>query len=37
VVAPDWLKVHRRSAWVERYGKRLDDYHLPKSQDERPA
>jgi transposase len=37
VVAPDWLKVHSQPEWVERYGKRVDDYHLPKSKDERQA
>jgi transposase len=37
VVAPDWLKVHSQPEWVERYGRRVDDYHLPKSQDERQA
>ena len=37
VVAPDWLKVHSQLEWVERYGKRVDDYHLPKSKDERQA
>ena len=37
VIAPDWLKVRSQSEWVERYGKRVDDYHLPKSKDERQA
>jgi len=37
VVAPDWLKENSQSEWVERYGKRVDDYHLPKSKDERQA
>ena len=37
VVAPDWLKENSQPDWVERYGKRVDDYHLPKSQDERQA
>jgi transposase len=37
VVAPDWLRENSRPEWVERYGKRVDDYHLPKNQDERQA
>jgi transposase len=37
VVAPDWLRENRRPEWVERSGKRVDDDHLPKNQDERPA
>jgi hypothetical protein len=36
VVAPDWRKENNQPEWVERYGKRLDDYPLPKSPDERP-
>jgi transposase len=37
VVAPDWLKENSQPEWVDRYGKRVDDYHLPKSKDERQA
>jgi transposase len=37
VVAPDWLKGKSQPEWVDRYGKRVDDYHLPKSKDERQA
>jgi transposase len=37
VVAPDWLQENSQPEWVERYGKRVDDYHLPKSKDERQA
>jgi transposase len=37
VVAPDWLQAHSRSEWVERYGRRVDDYHLPTNKGERHA
>jgi transposase len=37
VVAPDGLKENSQPEWVDRYGKRVDDYHLPKSKDERQA
>ena len=37
VVAPDWLKENSQPEWVERYGKRVDDYYLPQSKDERQA
>lgn len=37
VVAPDWLKENSQPEWVNRYGKRVEDYHLPKSQDKRQA
>lgn len=37
VVAPDWLKANSQPARVDRYGKRVDDYHLPKNQDQRQA
>ncbi len=29
VAAPDWLQAHSDAAWVERYGRRVDDYRLP--------
>lgn len=35
VVAPDWLLTHSQAAWVDRYGPRVADYRLPKSQAER--
>lgn len=35
VVAPDWLKENSQPEWVERYAKRVDDYRLPKSKDQR--
>jgi transposase len=37
VAAPDWLRAHSRSEWVDRYGPRADDYRLPKNKDERQA
>jgi transposase len=33
VVAPDWLQAHSHAEWVERYGRRVDDYHLPMTPD----
>jgi transposase len=35
VVAPEWVQEHCPAAWVERYGRRVDDYHLPTKQEER--
>lgn len=35
--APAWLLAHSEPEWVERYGKRVDDYRLPKSKGEREA
>jgi len=35
IVAPDWLLAHSQAAWVDRYGPRVEDYRLPKSQAER--
>jgi transposase len=37
VVAPDWLLAHSQSDWLERYGRRLEDYRLPESKAERVA
>jgi transposase len=31
VVAPDWLQAHSCIEWVQRYGRRVDDYRLPTS------
>lgn len=36
-VAPDWLKPHIQPEWIERYGKRVDIYRLPKSKAKRDA
>jgi transposase len=31
VVAPDWLQTQAPPAWFERYGRRLENYHLPQT------
>ncbi len=31
-VAPEWLRGRLKSAWLERYGRRVEIYRLPKSQ-----
>jgi transposase len=36
-VAPDWLRGVAEPAWFERYGRRVEDYRLPKAQAERAA
>jgi transposase len=35
VVAPDWLRMHSRVDWVERYGRRAEDARLPSGQQAR--
>ena len=30
-VAPDWLRARAPSEWYERYARRVENYHLPKS------
>jgi hypothetical protein len=30
VVVPDWLAARVPQDWYDRYGKRTEDYHLPK-------
>ena len=37
VVAPDWLQTLALPAWYERYGHRIENYHLPKSDAARQA
>lgn len=37
IVAPDWLRQQADLAWVERYGRRLEQYRLPKEEAERQA
>lgn len=37
VVAPDWMRAHSQPVWVERYGPRVSDYHLPADEKERVA
>src|SRR3954454_18645499 len=34
-VAPDWLRAGAKPGWCERYGRRVEDYRLPKSREER--
>jgi transposase len=36
-VTPDWLRGIARPAWFERYGRRVEDYRLPKRREEREA
>jgi transposase len=36
-VVPDWLRAVARPAWFERYGRRIEEYRLPTSQDKREA
>src|SRR4051812_47558074 len=36
-VAPDWLRAVAKPVWFERYGRRVEDYRLPKSREEREA
>ena len=37
VVAPDWLQTLAPPTWYERYGRRIENYHLPKSDAARQA
>src|ERR671921_135792 len=36
-VVPDWLRTVAQPAWFERYGRRIEEYRLPRSQDKREA
>src|ERR671920_2166716 len=36
-VVPDWVRGVAQPAWFERYARRVEDYHLPKSQEKRAA
>ena len=36
-VAPEWLRGVVRPIWFERYGRRVEDYRLPKRREEREA
>src|SRR5215212_4053880 len=36
-VAPDWLRALAKPVWFERYGRRVEDYRLPKSREAREA
>jgi transposase len=37
VAAPEWVQAHCPAEWIERYGRRVEDYHLPKKKEERQA
>lgn len=37
VVAPDWLRTVSSEQWVHRYGRRVDDFHLPTNKEARLA
>lgn len=37
VTAPAWAQTHIPATWRERYGRRIEDYRLPKGQAERHA
>lgn len=37
VVAPDWLQTLAPPGWYERYGRRIESYHLPKTDAVRQA
>ncbi len=37
VVAPDWLQALAPPVWYERYGRRIENYHLPKTDAARHA
>jgi transposase len=36
-VVPDWLRPIAPAVWIERYGRRVEQYRLPNSQDKRLA
>jgi transposase len=35
--APDWLLAHTPPEWFERYGRRVEEYHLPQGREARDA
>jgi transposase len=37
IVAPDWLRAQAPAEWFERYGRRLENYHLPQTAAAREA
>jgi transposase len=37
VAAPEWTRTHTTPEWVDRYGPRVSDYHLPTKKAEREA
>ena len=32
VIAPDWLRALAPAEWYQRYGERVENYHLPKTE-----
>jgi transposase len=34
-LAPEWLRAHAPGDWYERYGRRIEDYRLPRGKDAR--
>jgi transposase len=32
ILVPDWLQTLAPSEWYQRYGKRVENYHLPKTE-----
>jgi transposase len=37
VAAPDWLRAHTEPSWIERYGRPIDDFHIPQGEAARRA
>lgn len=37
VEAPEWAQAHMSADWTDRYGRRVEDYRLPKGRDARQA
>ena len=37
VAHPEWLEPHMKEEWFERYGRRIENYRLPKLESEREA
>ena len=37
IAAPDWLRALSQPEWIDRYSRRMDDYHLPEGQEARRA
>ena len=37
LVAPDWLIKHLKKAWFDRYGRRIENYRLPKLDSQRES
>ena len=35
VAAPNWTVAHSKAEWIDRYNERIEDYHLPKSKQQR--